>query len=241
MHRFLAVSCAAAVCSLFAASATATPMTYSGVDVDGSGGAHPNAHTAAANFDAALATQGQGTDVLTFDDVAPGAFSTTTIDGTTLAFAGQDPSSGISNNNSNPWSTFATSGNQYLFMLTPTGAGPFDTSLTYTFANHTDAFGAYLTGLGTDATFTYSYDAGTQTLTVDATGAGLGTGATQVYGFTDFGNSFSTLVMNLHATPGGGSYGVGVDDVTTATPEPAPLSLLGLGLAGALGRRFRRK
>jgi len=196
----------------------------------------------------AVAGYGEPIQTLTFEDAALGPFTTTTVDGVGLTFANQSTAAGISNANPSSVSTWNTTaaGSNYVFDETKASANAGDTvsdSLTFSFGDPTDAFGAYITGLGTDATFDYSYDPGTGAVTLNATGDALGFNVAQFFGFTDFGHPFTSLTMNLSAvTPQANFvYAIGVDDVSVAAPEPATLTLLGLGLAGLGRMRFRRK
>ena len=107
-------------------------------------------------------------------------------------------------------------------------------TLTFTFANPIDAFGAYLTGVqDTGETIIFS-DGSSQMLPIPNPGSGA-----QFFGFTDFGKNISSLIINARLTVQIGDI-IGVDDVrmhASAVPEPATLVLVGLGIAAACLRR----
>jgi hypothetical protein len=249
MKGLFSVSCAFALCAALASPAAASPVLYVGHDT---GVTYlsplPASDAAHAAWGSAVAGNAEPIQTLTFEDATVGTFTSTTVDGVGLTFTGQGPAAGISNANPSGFSTWNTTagGSNYVFDETPASVNAGDTvssMLTFSFANPTDAFGAYITGLGTDATFNYTFDPGTGTVTVNGTGDALGFNVAQFFGFTNFGQPFTTLNMNLSAvTPFAGYvYVIGVDDVSVAAPEPATLSLLGLGLIGVARLRLRRK
>jgi PEP-CTERM motif len=112
-------------------------------------------------------------------------------------------------------------------------------SATFTFANPTNVFGSYFTGLqttlGTTLTIQFS-DGASQTLNLPV----QNNGGAQFFGFTDT-SYFNSLTINR---PGNDAWGM--DNVTIATaittaavpePESYAMMLLGLGFVGAIARR----
>jgi MYXO-CTERM domain-containing protein len=120
-------------------------------------------------------------------------------------------------------------------------------TLTFTFAQPTQFFGAYLTGVQTSFfldSITFN-DGTSQSISLVGTGTSSSMGEIAFIGFVDAGKSITSITINAGA-PGTGQDFIGVDDVSyqvpTTTPEPASLTLalIGAGLAGLAGWRRRK-
>jgi len=235
------------------AAAGAAPVIFYGIDSGVSSvSPRPNADAAAGTFDAAVAALGQQEAVIDFEALPISQFATsTTIDsGVELSLAGA-PYGRITNSTGIPgiWNT--TSGGENYFLWRTEAVNPGETTsttATFSFVTAVDAFGAYFTGIGRDATVSMNFFDGT-VRTFPVPGAGIGTDNVLFFGFVDSNAPIMSIALtNTFTSPvdfgGPAIYVVGVDDVryaTTSVPEPGTLGLLGLGLAGlsrtARGRR----
>lgn len=123
----------------------------------------------------------------------------------------------------------------------------FGGSVTFTFINPVDAFGFYVNGLQTDLvpqqTIVY-VDGGGNTQTINFPSSINGGGA--FVGFIDYGQLISSVTFNATNDI------LGFDDLRfgnsaadpgnpNQVPEPLTLSLFGIGVAGAIAMRRRRK
>lgn len=201
------------------APAHAVVVTYSGYDSGaGSLAAAPNATAAAAAFDAAL----PGLSIIDFESAVTPGFSVT--------------GDGFRRN------TLRCPAALCGYNTTVAGAWFLDVTFNtvFHFAAPIDSFGAYFTGVQRDdATLTY-VDGSTTTLALPP--ALLGAGGTTFFGFSDPG---AAILSIAYFTGTGGDF-VGVDDIRygtagVAVPEPATLSLLGIGLLLGFGLRRRQR
>lgn len=114
--------------------------------------------------------------------------------------------------------------------LTGVGTG----GITLSFPYETQAFGMYLTGLGTatNGPLHVMFNDGTaQDLTIE----GSSIGGVQYFGFIDANKSFKSLTIALTGVTGSSREVFGIDDIlTAAVPEPASGLLALVGLACAL-------
>jgi hypothetical protein len=222
-----------------ASYAMAGVITYSGQD-DGAPitGPFPNSSAAQTAFLAAAGLLSPVTTMTFEQPVALGYYSPITNAGPGVSIALNAPNfgdgfSGVS---------ATTFGNLYGFNITAGGSqwlGFAAGTATFSFTSPTEYFGFWITGIQTvfTSTFTVAYNgADGQTLNIPINTSG----GAQYYGFTDAGNSFTSVtITNLS------NDAWGIDDVSynagTTTPEPSSLLLLGsgvLGLAGIVRRKF---
>ena len=118
-------------------------------------------------------------------------------------------------------------------------------TLVFTFAQPTQFFGAYLTGVQTNFfadSITFS-DGTTRRFALTGTGTSNNVGETAFIGFTDAGKSITSITIDA-GSPGTGFDFIGVDDVSyqvSAVPQPSSLILWVIAAAPALWTARRRR
>jgi hypothetical protein len=222
--------------------ASASIVTFSGEDIMATTtSAHPNSAAAAASFDAAVAGLGSGS-LVTFEGAPLGSFSNLTIaSGVTLNGTDINGNNQTIRNTSNSPSFptldgyNTTAGGSYFVEIQ---AG----TLTFTFSSGIEAFGAYFSGVQDfypNEAITFS-DGTLELISIPETGTSGSVGALDFVGFTDAGESITSITLNAGNANTGADY-MGVDDVrfltvptTTGTPEPSSIAMTVAGLV-ALG------
>jgi len=208
---------------------SASPTTYTGEDI-GVTGSGPLTNSNAAYNSFYSAASGIGSvSLITFESSSLGSFASLTP-ATGVTLTGTD----IFGNNQTVRDTSNFPANPSLdgSNTTPGGANFVEVqggTLTFTFADPINSFGAYLTGVQnfTQDTITFS-DGSTQVIDVPETGTAGNIGAVDFVGFTDSGASISSITIFA----GNNGYDdIGVDDVSygaavSATPEPGSVVLL---------------
>lgn len=213
-----------------AAPAGAQVIEYYGIDPGvGIGGPRPNSDAAAAGFDSAA--RGLGVvHSIDFEALSLGNFGTRNIGPDVDAtLTGTDPLGGIVADGWFPadppqrvgYNTTA-GGDQFLGLVPASGVGT--ASVRFDFATPTQAFGAYLTGLGTaNGNLFVEFDDGSlQSLPV----SGHPDGGVLFHGFTDAGASIVSVTLELRGVVNSRDI-FGIDDLRwAAIPEPASGLLL---------------
>lgn len=210
---------------------------YQGWDDAGPNGARPNADAARRAFADALSARGMAPASVDFESlpltdaarlsVAPGV--TTTWSGHSTEFGGT-----VRSQRSQQLGYNTTSGGTKHVHLDPDSD---DARLVFSFDEPIQAWGAYITGVGSMAgTISVIIDDGLHR-SFDLTG--VSDGAVQFLGAMDFARPVTEIVIASID----GDDSVGVDDMQFANasrvPAPATFALLGLGLAGLAYRRRR--
>jgi len=231
------------------------PIIYTGMDLEYTSG---NASAAAASFDAAVGSFSS----ITFEGLPVGSYSSfTAVPGVNVTYSGvywtsitqgtETYYSGVNNVLVNEsWGYNTTAGGSYYLGMYPQPTGTEHTvSITFSFDQPINAFGAYFSGLEwfttpSPITLNYSTDDGTYNLEIVKPTQADDSLGLRFFGITDI-NSISQITLT-EVVPGTGNYDAwGLDDVRYASssaapvPEPATMLLLGSGLIGLAG--FRRK
>lgn len=224
-------------------------VSYGGRDAGaGPGDPRPVADAAQASFLSAVA--GHAPHTLDFESIPVQYSSDINLTTMHLLTVGTTPDihSGVTND------TSEVSPSILGYNTTPGGANflrivpIFDIGTVYAqlvFNSPVDYFGAFFTGLGTaSGNLSLEFDNGTfQSLPVTG-GSG---GGVNYFGFTSFGQSFSSVTMALRNVVGSRDI-FAIDDITTGlqatyvptVPEPETYAMLLAGL-GLLGLSVRRK
>lgn len=233
--------------------ASASDITFVGQDnVATTTSAHPTSAAAAASFAAAAA--GIGTvSTITFESAPLGAFSSL-LAAPGVTITGSDVNS--SNQTIRDTSDFPAAPTLDGFNTTPVGANFLEMqggTVTFTFTNPTQFFGAYFSGVQSAVFFadTITFSDGTsESISIPGVGTSGSIGALDFVGFTDPGKSITSITINagIPGDPGAGFDDIGVDDVsyesaasTSTVPEPDSIALMltgCLGLAAGIRRRW---
>ena len=247
MHRHFGFILATAIALLTPVQAArAGLVTFIGEDLQPNPGAtvRTNSDLAATAFRTAAQAIGP-VGTINFESAPLGAFTNLTV-ATGVTMNGTDAfgaAQTIRNTSGSPMfpsldgSNTTAGGSQFVEMQAGT--------LTFTFAQPTQYFGAYLTGVQT--TFfndSVNFSDGTsQSITLGGVGTSSTRGEIAFIGFTDAGKSITSITINT-GNQSGGDF-IGVDDVSfQAVPEPSSLLLCGIAGATAVAvarvRRNRR-
>ncbi len=218
---------------------SAAPVTFEGVD-PGAGPANPrpNSNAAAANFDAAAGSLG-AVNLINFESAPLGNFAALNIaPGVTATLQGTETDSGI----------LAVVGDATLGFNTTSGGARFlrvapifdvgTARLIFDFAQSIQAFGTYITGLGTanGNLFVLFNDGSNKSISVP----GSATGGAKFFGFTDPGTQIVQVTLELQNVSGTRDI-FSVDDLRfVPVPEPSTIALaMCLTIAGLV--RVRRR
>jgi hypothetical protein len=233
------------VVGLMSGHAHASLSTFVGEDIQPFPGSpvRTNSDAAAAAFQTAALTVGS-VGIITFESAPLGAFTNlsvapgVTVNGTDL---NGNPQTIRNTTNFPPNPTLDGSnttagGSQFVEML--------GGNLTFTFANPTQFFGAYLTGVQTSFfadTVTFN-DGSSQSITLAGAGTSSSVGEIAFVGFVDPGKLI-TSVSVVAGMPGTGQDFIGVDDVAfQSVPEPSSLTICAIVCASAFRyTRSRRR
>ncbi|MGD2182965.1 PEP-CTERM sorting domain-containing protein [Lusitaniella coriacea] len=226
--------------------ASAAILTFTGQDVGATpADPRPNSDVAAANFDTAAGVLG-AVNVIDFEDAPLGNFAALNIaPGVTATLTGTDTEGGIvttptlfGGTTPNTLGYNTTSGGEKFLGVVPVhDIGTM--SVDFSFAEPIQAFGSYLTGLGTaNGDLNVLFDDGTsQMLSV----VGDSSGGSLFFGFTDAGKSIASVSLRLTSVMGSRDI-FAIDDVrfvaasspSSSVPEPSSmLGILGIGTAVA--------
>ncbi len=237
----------AALIGLVGAGRVDAAIVFTGIDVGaGPSDPRPNSDAAAASFDAATLV-----DVLDFEDLSVGSFTSMEVaPGVTANLSGQFPSTsgitdgtnfGVTPDNIVGYNTTAL-GEKFLLFTPQPSSNVTTASVSFVFDTPIQAWGAYITGLGTstgDMIISYGDGSTTKEFSV----AGDQQGGVLFFGFTEAGAAFTSVTLELRNEDGNMFDRFGVDDVRYGV-IPEPSTLIVWSLLGALGICFgwwRRK
>jgi hypothetical protein len=226
--------------------ARAAVISFEGKDIGASPtDPRPNSDASAAAFDAAAGTLGS-LNLIDFESLPVGNFNAIDVAPgvtVTLTNTSSDADAGITNvpgDNILGYNTTA-GGNQFLRTVPIFDIGT--VTVDFSFAQMIQAFGLYLTGLGTaNGNLNVLFDDGTsQLLPV----VGNPSGGVQFFGFTDAGKNIMDVSLQLSNVVGSRDI-FGIDDVrfvsSTSVPEPtSTVAVLAFGALGASSVLKRKK
>ncbi len=209
-----------------AATATAQPVRFDGIDAGAAPGSpRPNSDAAAAAFDAAASGLAP-LEIIDSEVLALGNFSTLEIaPGVTAILTGTDSSGGIVADGVGIWGTTilgyntTAAGQQFIGFAPLFNIGT--ASLELLFDEPIQAFGTYVTGLGTaNGNLFVEFDDGSmQSLPV----AGAPSGGVLFFGFTDAGAAIVRVVLELSNVFGSRDI-FGVDDLRFVSANTPPVA-----------------
>lgn len=231
---------------LVAGECRAGLVTYIGEDLQPT--ANPtvrtNSDAAAAMFMTAASTLGS-VGTINFESAPLGSFSNLQVaPGVTIDGTDQNGNSQTIRNSTNFPSYPSVDGSN----TTPGGSQFVEVkggTLVFTFAQPTQFFGVYLTGVQTNffADSIVFSDGSIQRITLVGAGTSRNVGETAFLGFTDAGASITSITLIAGDTSGNDF--IGADDVsfqTASVPEPSSLALCGIaGVMAACYARARRR
>jgi hypothetical protein len=235
--------------ALMAGQTHAGLVTFVGEDIQPFPGApvRTNSDAAATSFRTAASAVGP-VGTITFESAPLGSFTNLTVaQGVTMNGTDEAGNAQTIRNTTDfkadpplDGSNTTAGGSQFVEMMGGT--------LTFTFANPTQFFGVYLTGVQTNFfsdSITFN-DGTSQTITLVGAGTSSSVGEIAFIGFVDAGKSITSITVNAGApgpNPTTGEDFIGVDDVSfQAVPEPSSLTLGAIACASIFGfARSRRR
>jgi hypothetical protein len=232
------ITAALALLSFTTVPATASIVTFTGADLGVLPGSPsgPNSTNAATNFAAAAALLGNVSTIM-FESAPVGSFSSLVV----------APGVTISGNQSINNTSDAAYPSLDGYNTTPGGSNFVEMmggSLVFNFSTPTQFFGAFLSGAQdyfAQDTITFS-DGTSHTINVPETGTSMSVGELVFVGFTDAGQSITSITIN--AGTDDFDY-IGVDDVkyqsANAVPEPDSIALVLTGCFFGLTLWFRQR